>query len=314
MVVGHTGSMPGLPRRVFVDPVRRTGAVVLRQRHDRHAAATGCRVELLETLEARRARCRSRGRPTRDVPVAVAEILGVWHWGNTALRLRVGRQRGRGRQGRRGGVRSAPLRPQDDGTFLGTAGYHHGERLHVVRNEDGRISHLLCETFVYTRVPYDPAAPVPGGHALIARARRSPSRRDPQVSDGAESARPQVWMRSRAAHRRSFGGRRVAIPVRSPTRPGLRGAFGADSAEVFRAFAPTRRVGGSVGLGDAGHVEVGDPQGGRRGAREVVVAPLAAEKLGTVAEAWVKRRSRSTGLSLKRKLLTAPVISPSSTR
>ena len=54
--------------------------------------------------------------------------------------------------------------PQDDGTFLGTAGYHHGERLQVVREEDGRINHLLCETFVYTRVPYDAAAPIPGGH------------------------------------------------------------------------------------------------------------------------------------------------------
>ena len=66
------------------------------------------------------------------------------------------------RPGRRG--RAHLLRPQDDGTFLGTAGYHHGELLHVVRNEDGSVDHLLCETFVYTRVPYDPAAPVPGGH------------------------------------------------------------------------------------------------------------------------------------------------------
>ena len=39
-----------------------------------------------------------------------------------------------------------------------------GERLHVVRSDDGSIIHLVCATFVYTQVPYDLAAPIPGGH------------------------------------------------------------------------------------------------------------------------------------------------------
>jgi hypothetical protein len=43
-----------------------------------------------------------------------------------------------------------------DGLFIGTVGYHHGERLDVVRRDDGSVSHLVCETFVYTRTPYDP--------------------------------------------------------------------------------------------------------------------------------------------------------------
>ena len=99
----------------------------------------------------------------RDLPVAVEEILGVWHWGNSAFEFSWdGTEVGVAKVGAAG--RAHLLRPQDDGTFLGTAGYHHGEVLHVVRNEDGSINHLLCETFVYTRVPYDPAAPVPGGH------------------------------------------------------------------------------------------------------------------------------------------------------
>jgi hypothetical protein len=33
----------------------------------------------------------------------------------------------------------------------------------VVRNEDGSVNHLTCATFVYTRSPYDQAAPIPGG-------------------------------------------------------------------------------------------------------------------------------------------------------
>jgi hypothetical protein len=31
-----------------------------------------------------------------------------------------------------------------------------------VRRPDGTVSHLDIATFVYTRVPYDPQAPIPG--------------------------------------------------------------------------------------------------------------------------------------------------------
>jgi hypothetical protein len=63
------------------------------------------------------------------------------------------------------GVTSHAFSPRDDGTFVGTWGYHHGETLRVARNEDGTVNHLVCTTFVYTRTPYDPQAPVPGGAA-----------------------------------------------------------------------------------------------------------------------------------------------------
>jgi D-alanyl-D-alanine carboxypeptidase len=33
-----------------------------------------------------------------------------------------------------------------------------------MRNGDGSISHLEVATFVYTKTPYDPAVPIPGGH------------------------------------------------------------------------------------------------------------------------------------------------------
>ena len=39
--------------------------------------------------------------------------------------------------------------------IVGTAGYHAGETLHVVRRDDGSIHHLECATFVYTRAPYE---------------------------------------------------------------------------------------------------------------------------------------------------------------
>lgn len=162
MLFGHTGSMPGFLAGLFVDPVRRTGAVILAN------ATVGMRcealaVDLLELLEKTEGTVPEPWRPVRDVPAAVREILGVWHWGNTAHAFSW--------DGREISVTLPNSRlerhrfvPQADGTFLGTRGYHHGERLHVVRNDDGSINHLVCETFVYTREPYDPAAPIPGGH------------------------------------------------------------------------------------------------------------------------------------------------------
>jgi hypothetical protein len=160
LLFGHTGSMPGFLAGLFVDPVRRTGAVLLAN------ATTGMRgeklaVEMLEALEASEGTIPPPWTPARHVPAAVGAILGVWHWGNTAF---VFSWDGRRVTVTRAGVVAHQFLPQDDGSFLGTVGYHHGERLHVVRNDDGSINHLVCATFIYTRAPYDPAAPVPGGH------------------------------------------------------------------------------------------------------------------------------------------------------
>jgi CubicO group peptidase (beta-lactamase class C family) len=160
MLVGHTGSMPGFLAGLFVDPVRRTAAVILAN-GTAGMRCEGLAVELLETVEEHEGTIAPTWTPVSDVPAAVEEVLGVWHWGNTAFAFAWdGREVVVTNLVR--GARSHQFLPQDDGTFLGTVGYHHGERLHVVRNDDGSVNHLVCETFVYTRVPYDPAAPIPG--------------------------------------------------------------------------------------------------------------------------------------------------------
>jgi CubicO group peptidase (beta-lactamase class C family) len=159
MLVGHTGSMPGFLAGLFVDPVRRTGAVVLAN------ATAGLRcdrlpVELLECLEEAEGTVPRPWRPVGAVPDAVADVLGVWHWGNSAQSFAWdGREVVVTPLAR--GVVAHRFAPQDDGSFLGTAGYHHGERLSVVRRQDGSLSHLECATFVFTRTPYDPDAPIP---------------------------------------------------------------------------------------------------------------------------------------------------------
>ncbi len=160
-LVGHTGSMPGFLAGILVDRVRRTGALCLAN------ATTGLRCEglptdLLAELERSEPTVLPAWEPTRDVPDTVREVLGVWHWGNTALAFSYD-----GTQVVVTPVGSTTaayrFRLDADGTLVGTSGYHHGERLEVARDAGGRASHLVCATFVYTRDPYDPAAPIPGG-------------------------------------------------------------------------------------------------------------------------------------------------------
>jgi hypothetical protein len=95
------------------------------------------------------------------VPVPARELLGLWFWGNTATELRWSNGRLELRSlGRSEGVDRFELQ---NSRIVGTEGYHRGEELHVVRNGDGSISHLDIATFIHTRTPYDPAAPIPGG-------------------------------------------------------------------------------------------------------------------------------------------------------
>jgi D-alanyl-D-alanine carboxypeptidase len=159
VLVGHTGSMPGFLASCLVDRSRRTGAVLLANATSGLAPADAA-AALLETLESSEPTLPAAWTPTREVPPALAPALGVWHWGNTLFvfaldgdALTVGRD---GEEWCRFGV-------QDD-RVVGTRGYLAGETLHVARRDDGSVSHLECATFVFTRTPYDPDAPAPGGH------------------------------------------------------------------------------------------------------------------------------------------------------
>ena len=158
-LVGHTGSMPGFQAGVFVDQGRRTGAVLLANGTAGLASDAVAR-QLLETLEECEPTVTDPWVPVDDVPAPVPEVLGVWHWGNTprlltwdGSELSMARLDG-----------GEPQRFRlVDGRLVGADGYHHGEELEVVRRPDGTVSHLLAATFVLTRVPYDPDAPIPGG-------------------------------------------------------------------------------------------------------------------------------------------------------
>jgi CubicO group peptidase (beta-lactamase class C family) len=151
LLVGHGGTMPGFQAGVFVDPKRRDGVVALCN------ATTGLSYEGLPRVflggsDGPRVQ---PWVPTERVPEPVAPVLGVWFWGNTAMELRW--------QNERLELRELNSDEVDDafelrgGRIVGVSGYHRGETLHV------HPTHLEVATFVLTRTPYDPAAPIPGG-------------------------------------------------------------------------------------------------------------------------------------------------------
>ncbi len=160
-LVGHGGSMPGFTCGVLVDVDSGTGSMVLSN------AGYGLGpvvTELLTTvLDAEPPLPRVWCPTTDPVPDVVREVVGTWHWGHAPSVLRWdGRHLHVAPLGGPGRVMAfAPTGEPD--VFVGVRGYLSGETLRVVRNGDGSVNHLGCATFVWTRTPYDPRAPIPGG-------------------------------------------------------------------------------------------------------------------------------------------------------
>jgi CubicO group peptidase (beta-lactamase class C family) len=152
-LVGHGGSMPGFLAGVFVDREERTGAVSLCN------STTGVDplvFGLLADLRAAEPRIVDAWTPSAS-PVPL-EQLGVWYWGPSAYLLRAvgeGMLHLGPMPGRSG--RASRFRAAEGGAWLGLDGYYAGEPLRIAAD------HLDLGTFIFTRAPYDPEAPVPGG-------------------------------------------------------------------------------------------------------------------------------------------------------
>ena len=147
VLVGHTGSMPGFLAGLFVDPGSGIGAVVLSN------ATTGIDPEQLaiELIDGDFIdEVPDPWLPTVVLPGEVEGLPGLWFWGNTAIEARWHND-------------GLELRERE---LVGVDGYHRGETLHVVRRDDGSVGHLECATFIYTRTPYDPEAPIPDPAAI----------------------------------------------------------------------------------------------------------------------------------------------------
>ncbi|WP_328999134.1 beta-lactamase family protein [Kribbella sp. NBC_00709] len=145
LLIGHTGSMPGFLAGLFVDRVRRVGAVTLgNATYGRVASLPPDLVRVLTTYEPPVAQ---EWVPEPSLAQGT-DLLGHWYWGNTPLTISVSA----GILQLSGGLTSriSPVAPD---LYQGRDGYLAGETLHVIRSGD-EVSHLNVATFVLTRTPY----------------------------------------------------------------------------------------------------------------------------------------------------------------
>jgi CubicO group peptidase (beta-lactamase class C family) len=155
-LVGHTGTMPGFMAVLLCE--RATGtAFVGFTNATVGLLSVPLATSMLDALAESDPEVGEPWWPTTDVPDEVRELVGVWHWGETAFEV----------SWDSGELRMLELRAQaayeeyhrEDRGWVGTD----GTLLEVVRGSDGAVSHLLSETYLFTRTPYDPSAPIPGG-------------------------------------------------------------------------------------------------------------------------------------------------------
>jgi hypothetical protein len=146
--------MPGFLATVWADPGDRVGVLFLAN------TTSGMRpallTDLLDILDEHEPRLPQEWTPAGADPALLA-LTGLWHWGPAPYLLRLLPGGGLSLEPVRGAGRASRFVPQDDGTWLGLDGYYAGETLRVAAD------HLDLNTFIFTRDPYDPAAPVPGG-------------------------------------------------------------------------------------------------------------------------------------------------------
>ncbi|WP_049580241.1 serine hydrolase domain-containing protein [Streptomyces sp. SBT349] len=162
LLAGHTGSMPGFVAGLWTSPEEGLAAVGLANATSGVHAA-GLAAELLGLLAEHEPADPDPWRPLADADPELLALTGHWYWGTSldVLRLHEGRRLSLRPAG--GAGRGSRFRPEPDGTWTGLDGYFAGETLRVCRRADGSVGHLDLGTFVFTREPYDPGAPVPGG-------------------------------------------------------------------------------------------------------------------------------------------------------
>jgi CubicO group peptidase (beta-lactamase class C family) len=163
LLAGHTGSMPGFVATVWVSTDDGLGAAVLAN-VTAGLPVGGLTADLLGTVAEREPRIPAPWRPLAAVDPHLLDLAGPWYAGPTPYALRPladGFLELAALSG--GGGRGTRLRPAGDGEWEGLSGYFAGERLRVVRDGAGAVSHLDLGTHVLTRLPYAPAAAVPGG-------------------------------------------------------------------------------------------------------------------------------------------------------
>jgi hypothetical protein len=159
-IVGHGGSMPGFLAALFIEPQQGTGAVALAN------STAGLDASLFHDMLGIVRTCEPtvppEWSPAQKVDRDLLDLLGVWHWGPSPFTLRLCGDGLLQLAPLGEGTRWSRFRRRDGGAWVGLDGYFAGEELRAGRRDGAAIA-LEVATFVFTRTPYDPQAPVPGG-------------------------------------------------------------------------------------------------------------------------------------------------------
>ncbi|MFE7706129.1 serine hydrolase domain-containing protein [Streptomyces sp. NPDC057486] len=161
-LLGHTGSLPGFLATLWFSIEDDVAVVVLTNATSGPLVGT-IAADLVEIVAEAEPRIPEPWRPLPEADPELLALAGPWYWGTHPNVLRLTADRGLELGPLRGDGRGARFVAQPDGTWTGLDGYYAGETLRVVRDVDGRVSHLDLGSFVFTREPYDPASAVPGG-------------------------------------------------------------------------------------------------------------------------------------------------------
>jgi CubicO group peptidase (beta-lactamase class C family) len=161
-LLGHTGSLPGFLATLWFSIEDDVAVVVLTNATSGPLVGT-IAADLVEIVAEAEPRIPEPWRPLPEADPVLLALTGPWYWGTHPSVLRLTADRGVELGPLRGDGRGARFAAQPDGTWTGLDGYYAGETLRVVRDVDGRVSHLDLGSFVFTREPYDPASAVPGG-------------------------------------------------------------------------------------------------------------------------------------------------------
>ena len=157
--VGHGGSMPGFLASVFVDREDGIGGVLLT--NGTSGLAPGAVDGLITILRDSEPPAVQAWQPLDHVDEDALALTGTWYWGTSTYGLRLCSDGLLHLFGLLGAGRASRFRRTEAG-WIGLEGYHAGELLRPVMSED-RVVALDLGSFVFSRTPYDPAAPIPGG-------------------------------------------------------------------------------------------------------------------------------------------------------
>jgi CubicO group peptidase (beta-lactamase class C family) len=155
---GHTGSMPGFTGIMLIDADTSDAAITLANATNGLGGPVAS--DLLRILAENDPALPPEWKAAR-VARETLELVGTWYWGPSAMLVSVS---GDMLEFRAAGSTQRAFRfaRAADGTWTGLDGYFAAEPLRPVRGPDGRVVALDLASHTYTRLPYDPGAPVPG--------------------------------------------------------------------------------------------------------------------------------------------------------